>query len=63
MNVGIICEFDPLHRGHAHLLAQARAMGASAVVCAMSGRGFDGLRNAGARSSPRRAGSWSTASP
>ena len=37
MNVGIICEFDPLHRGHAHLLAQARAMGASAVVCAMSG--------------------------
>lgn len=37
MNVGIICEFDPLHHGHAHLLAQARAMGASAVVCAMSG--------------------------
>lgn len=37
MNVGIICEFDPLHRGHAHLLTQARAMGASAVVCAMSG--------------------------
>ena len=37
MNVGIICEFDPLHRGHAHLLGQARAMGASAVVCAMSG--------------------------
>ena len=37
MTVGIICEFDPLHLGHAHLLAQARAMGASAVVCAMSG--------------------------
>ena len=26
MTVGIICEFDPLHLGHAHLLAQARAM-------------------------------------
>lgn len=37
MIAGIICEFDPLHLGHAHLLAQARAMGASAVVCAMSG--------------------------
>lgn len=37
MIAGIICEFDPLHRGHAHLLARARAMGASAVVCAMSG--------------------------
>ena len=34
---GIICEYDPLHTGHAHLMAQARDGGASAVVCAMSG--------------------------
>ena len=34
---GIICEYDPLHTGHAWLMAQARAAGASAVVCAMSG--------------------------
>lgn len=34
---GIICEYDPLHTGHAWLMARARAAGASAVVCAMSG--------------------------
>ena len=34
---GIICEYDPLHTGHAWLMAQVRAAGASAVVCAMSG--------------------------
>ena len=34
---GIICEFDPLHSGHAYLMAQARAAGAEAVVCVMSG--------------------------
>lgn len=34
---GIICEYDPLHTGHARLMAQARDGGASAVVCAMSG--------------------------
>ena len=34
---GIICEYDPLHTGHAYLMAQAREAGAEAVVCAMSG--------------------------
>ena len=34
---GIICEFDPLHTGHAYLMEQARGGGAEAVVCAMSG--------------------------
>ena len=37
MYIGIICEFDPLHSGHARLLSHARAMGADAVICAMSG--------------------------
>lgn len=36
MIAGIICEFDPLHNGHARLLAHARAVGADTVVCAMS---------------------------
>ena len=36
--IGIIAEFDPFHRGHAHLIAQAKAALAGApVVCAMSG--------------------------
>ena len=34
---GIICEYDPLHTGHAYLMAQARKAGAEAVVCAISG--------------------------
>lgn len=35
---GIVAEFDPFHRGHAHLLAQARARRPEAcVVVAMSG--------------------------
>lgn len=37
MVIGIVCEFDPLHRGHARLLSYARALGADTVVCAMSG--------------------------
>ena len=37
MVIGIVCEFDPLHRGHARLLSHARALGADTVVCAMSG--------------------------
>ena len=36
MIAGIICEFDPLHNGHARLLAHARALGADTVVCAVS---------------------------
>ena len=35
--VGIICEFNPLHSGHAYLMARLRQHGADAVVCAMSG--------------------------
>lgn len=35
---GIICEYNPFHRGHALHLARARALtGADYVVCAMSG--------------------------
>ena len=37
MVIGIVCEFDPLHRGHARLLSHARALGADTVICAMSG--------------------------
>ena len=33
----IISEFNPLHNGHKYLIDQARAMGAEAVVCVMSG--------------------------
>lgn len=34
--IGIVCEYNPLHTGHAALLKRARAMG-DAVVCVMSG--------------------------
>lgn len=37
MIAGIVCEFNPLHLGHVHLLEQVRAQGADTVVCAMSG--------------------------
>ena len=37
MILGIVCEFDPLHNGHARLLSHARTLGADTVVCAMSG--------------------------
>ena len=33
---GIIAEYDPFHKGHAWQIAEARRMGAQAVVCAMS---------------------------
>lgn len=35
--VGIICELDPLHLGHAYLFQQAREKTGLPVVCAMSG--------------------------
>ena len=36
--IGIIAEFDPFHRGHAHLIAQAKAaLPGAPVICAMSG--------------------------
>lgn len=37
MIAGIVCEFNPLHLGHQHLLRQVRRSGAETVVCAMSG--------------------------
>ena len=33
----IICEYNPLHRGHAYCLERARDAGADATVCIMSG--------------------------
>lgn len=36
--VGVICEYNPFHKGHAYHLGRARAMsGADYVVCVMSG--------------------------
>ncbi len=35
--VGVVCEFDPLHRGHERLLRSARETTGLPVVCAMSG--------------------------
>lgn len=36
--LGIVCEYNPLHNGHAHQIAEARRIsGAEYVVCAMSG--------------------------
>ena len=34
---GIISEFNPFHNGHKHLFERARASGADAIVCVMSG--------------------------
>ena len=34
---GIICEYNPLHSGHARMMEEVRRRGAEAVVCAMSG--------------------------
>ena len=36
-SAGIICECNPLHGGHQYLIRQARAAGAEAVICVMSG--------------------------
>ena len=35
--IGIICECNPYHGGHEYLIKQARASGADAIVCVMSG--------------------------
>lgn len=34
---GIVCETNPIHNGHKHIIMSARELGASAVVCVMSG--------------------------
>lgn len=36
-DIGIICEMNPLHRGHQYLLGEARRQGAERIVCVMSG--------------------------
>ena len=36
-NVGIICEYNPLHGGHKYLIERVRAMGAERIICLMSG--------------------------
>ena len=36
-NVGIICEYNPLHGGHKYMIETLRAMGAERIVCLMSG--------------------------
>ena len=35
--VGIICEYNPFHTGHARQLAELRRRGASGIVCCMGG--------------------------
>ena len=34
---GIVCETNPIHNGHKHLITSARENGADAIVCVMSG--------------------------
>ena len=34
---GIICEFNPLHNGHEYLIKRSEELGATNVVCIMSG--------------------------
>lgn len=34
---GIVCEYNPFHKGHAYQIHRVKEMGASFVVCAMSG--------------------------
>ncbi len=34
---GIVCECNPFHGGHGHLMEQARLAGCECIVCAMSG--------------------------
>ena len=36
-NVGIICEYNPLHGGHKYQMSRLREMGAERIVCLMSG--------------------------
>lgn len=37
MNFGIICEFNPFHAGHKHLIDSVKQSEDDAVICAMSG--------------------------
>ena len=35
--IGIVCEYNPFHKGHAYQIEKVKSMGAQFVVCAMSG--------------------------
>ncbi len=37
MNIGVVCEFNPFHNGHAYLLKRAKEISGGSVLCAMSG--------------------------
>ncbi len=37
MIAGIVCEYNPFHKGHLYQLEQTRKTGADAIVCVMSG--------------------------
>lgn len=35
--VGVVCEYNPFHKGHEWMIEELRRQGAGAVVCVMSG--------------------------
>lgn len=37
MTQGVICEYNPIHRGHEYMIGELRRGGADTVVCVMSG--------------------------
>lgn len=37
MNFGIICEFNPMHKGHIHLINSVKQNNDDTIICAMSG--------------------------
>ena len=37
MVFGVVCEFNPFHKGHKYLFERARELGADSLVCVMSG--------------------------
>lgn len=37
MVFGVVCEFNPFHKGHKYLFDKARELGADSLVCVMSG--------------------------
>ncbi len=37
MTTGIVCEYNPFHKGHLYQINKAKAMGADKIVCVMSG--------------------------
>ncbi len=37
MITGIVCEYNPFHKGHLYQIERAKAMGSDSIVCVMSG--------------------------